>query len=162
MTKGAIMKSPTRAAAVLALVIAASGIAARAPALADSPRGHARFGVHGRAPVLAHGRGLGHGGVVRFGVFVAAPVVVWRTFYGPPPYYYSSPYYPPVVAVPVSPPTYIEQGQVSAPPAPAAPAAATAPQPGYWYYCNTAGAYYPNVKQCPGGWQRVAPQPPSG
>jgi hypothetical protein len=33
-------------------------------------------------------------------------------------------------------------------------------QPFYWYYCKEAKAYYPYVKHCPGGWQKVAPQPP--
>lgn len=28
----------------------------------------------------------------------------------------------------------------------------------WWYWCTGAGAYYPYVKECPGGWQRVAPQ----
>ena len=30
---------------------------------------------------------------------------------------------------------------------------------GYWYYCADSRAYYPYVKECPSGWQRVAPQP---
>ena len=90
-----------------------------------------------------------HGGHVRFGVFIGAPV-----YWYPPPYYYYPPYYPPVVAVPSSPPVYIEQ--VNARPAPAQS------QANWWYYCADAKAYYPYVKQCPGGWQRVAPQPPPG
>jgi hypothetical protein len=28
----------------------------------------------------------------------------------------------------------------------------------WWYWCADARAYYPYVKECPGGWQRVAPQ----
>jgi hypothetical protein len=35
---------------------------------------------------------------------------------------------------------------------PAAPAA-----PNYWFYCPTAGAYYPYVQQCPEAWVPVAP-----
>jgi len=69
-----------------------------------------------------------------------------------PPYYpYPYPAYAPpiVVAPPAPPPVYIEQQ-------PAVPQLA----PGYWYYCNEAQAYYPYVKQCPGPWQQVAPQPP--
>ena len=93
-------------------------------------------------------------GHVRFGVFVGAPFY-WYPPYYYPPYYppYYSPYYPPVVAAPSSPPTYIEQG--GAQPAPASS------QSNWWYYCADAKAYYPYIKQCPGGWQRVAPQPPS-
>lgn len=99
------------------------------------------FGAIASVPALAWHRGHAH-----FGVFIGAPA------YWYPPYYYP-PYYPPVVAVPSAPPTYIEQGEVQ--PAPA-------PSPSdWWYYCAEAKAYYPYVKECPAGWQRVAPQPPS-
>ena len=101
------------------------------------------LGIVASGSALAHGGR--HGGHVRFGVFVGAPAF----WYYPPPYYY----YPPVVAVPSSPPAYIERGDAQA-----APAQTQA----YWYYCADAGAYYPYVKECPGGWQRVAPQPPPG
>lgn len=77
-----------------------------------------------------------------------------RVFLGPGPFYdpFWSPYRwpgyyaPPVVAVPVSPPTYIERA-----PAPAAPQE-------YWYWCSDPQGYYPTVQQCPGGWQPVQPQ----
>lgn len=88
-----------------------------------------------------HGR---HGGNIRFGVVVGPYWGPW--FYPPAPYYYP-PYYPPVVVQRPAPTVYIEQ--------PAAPA----PQTNYWYYCNASRAYYPYVKECPGGWQRVLPQP---
>ncbi len=75
-------------------------------------------------------------------------------YYGPPyyaPYYH--PYYPPpLIVVPATPPVYIERGDEPG----ASPLA-----PGYWYYCAKPKGYYPYVKQCPGGWQQVAPQPPS-
>lgn len=29
---------------------------------------------------------------------------------------------------------------------------------GYWYYCESAGQYYPYVTQCPEGWQAVIPE----
>lgn len=59
--------------------------------------------------------------------------------------YYPAPvYYPPTIV------------QV-----PAAPAAQQAPAPDYsWYYCPSAKGYYPYVRDCPGGWQRVSPTPP--
>jgi hypothetical protein len=82
-------------------------------------------------------------GSVQFGVYLGSPWIY-------PPYYpYPAyPVYVPQVYVPPAPPpVYIEQ-QV-----------APAMEPGYWYYCNEARAYYPYVKQCPGPWQRVAPQP---
>jgi len=96
-----------------------------------------------------------HGSRVHFGVVVGP---AWGPgWYGPAPYYYP-PYYPPVVIERMPPPVYIEQ---SAPqPAVAVPPAAVAPPPpNYWYYCEAAKAYYPYVKECPAGWQRVAPKP---
>ena len=64
----------------------------------------------------------------------------------PYPYYYGA--QPLVIQQP--PTEYIQQG-----PAPS--------QQSYWYYCQNAGAYYPYVKECPGGWMQVVPQPaPSG
>ncbi|HUW39236.1 MAG TPA: hypothetical protein VMV91_18090 [Rhodocyclaceae bacterium] len=70
-------------------------------------------------------------------------------YYAQPPYGYYPPPYPPVLVAPPAPPVYIEQQ------APAAPAPTD-----YWYYCPAAKAYYPYVKECPGGWQKVSPQPP--
>lgn len=29
----------------------------------------------------------------------------------------------------------------------------------YWHYCKDPEGYYPHIKDCPGGWLRVAPQP---
>jgi len=31
------------------------------------------------------------------------------------------------------------------------------PVPGNWYYCGSAGEYYPYVQYCPEGWQQVMP-----
>lgn len=89
--------------------------------------------------VARYGHGHRHGGVVfEFG---------W------PWYYPAAPYYPPVVvapAAPAPPPVYIERERqpVSEPP----------PQ-NYWYYCAESRGYYPYVKECPGGWMQVVPQP---
>jgi hypothetical protein len=96
-------------------------------------------GAMASAPALAW-----HNGRVHFGVFIGGPFYPW--YY--PPYYY----YPPVVTVPVAPPTYVEQGSAHAAP----------PQSAYWYYCAESKTYYPYVKECPGGWQRVTPQPTGG
>jgi len=83
-----------------------------------------------------------HGGPrVHFGVMIGP---AWSPWYYPPPVYY-----PPVV-IERSPPVYVEQ-----------PAAAPAPQTSYWYFCPEAQGYYPYVKECPGGWQKVLPQPPN-
>jgi len=35
---------------------------------------------------------------------------------------------------------------------------ATYPYPQYWYYCASAGAYYPYVSACPEGWTPVVPE----
>lgn len=67
-------------------------------------------------------------------------------YYRPPPVYYYPP--APIVIERAPPPVYIEQAE----PAPAPNA--------YWYYCNASRAYYPYVKECPSGWQRVSPRPP--
>jgi hypothetical protein len=72
----------------------------------------------------------------RVGVFIAAPLA----------WHFPPPYYAPVIAVPASPPVYIEQGAAS--------------EPAYWYHCEDPEGYYPYVKECPGGWQRVVPTPP--
>jgi hypothetical protein len=76
------------------------------------------------------------------------------SYYSPFPYYYP-PYYPPVVIERQAPQVYIEQQQAPAPPAPTAAAPIN-----YWYYCAATNGYYPYVKECRGGWQKVLPQPP--
>ncbi len=104
-------------------------------------------------------RSYGHSSF-RFGVVVGSP---WGwpyyppasynyPYYPPAPFYY--PYYPPQYApqVIVQPaPVYIERADVQPAPPPQA----------YWYYCAAAKGYYPYVRECPGGWQPVAPQPPA-
>lgn len=123
-------------------------------------------GVIAPAPANAGGR-------VGVGVYIGGPV--WRPWYPRPyyypyawggypyPYYYPYPYpypypysygYP--YPAPASPPVYIERDE-------AAPAPAPAPQQQTqnWYYCPGAKAYYPYVRECPGGWQQVPAQPPS-
>jgi hypothetical protein len=70
-------------------------------------------------------------------------------YYSYPYYPYSTyPYYPPRIIVPAAPTEYIERD--SGPPA-----------PGYWYYCRASNGYYPYVKECPNGWERVSPVPPA-
>lgn len=89
-----------------------------------------------------------HHGGAHVGVFIGGPV--WYPY----PYYaYPYPYYPPTVVVREVPPTtYIEQSSPD-----------TMQQQGYWYYCVDSKAYYPYVKDCPAGWQKVVPQTqPSG
>ena len=71
----------------------------------------------------------------------------WPWYY-PPAYYPYYPYYQPVVYE-TQPTAYIEQN-----------AAAAAEPSGWWYYCGASRAYYPYVKECPSGWQRVPAVPP--
>ena len=100
------------------------------------------------APALAW-----HHSRVRVGIGLHFGVPVGGYYYPAPyPYYYPPyyPYYAPAVVyrAPQA-PVYVEQGME-----------APAPQPqNSWYYCNDARAYYPYVKECPGGWQRVPAQP---
>jgi hypothetical protein len=86
----------------------------------------------------------------RVGVYVGGPL--YYPYAAPVPYYYYPP--PPVYVAPAAPTTYVEQGQ------PAAADGAPAQQPGTWYYCESAKAYYPYVKQCSSGWREVPASPP--
>ena len=65
---------------------------------------------------------------------------IWY-FYPAPVYPYPDPYVPPAV--------------LSPPPPAVAPQATP-----YWYYCESARAYYPYVASCPGTWQKVPAIPP--
>jgi hypothetical protein len=55
------------------------------------------------------------------------------------PWVWPDPFWPGYIYAPPPPPAYI------APPA-------------SWYYCQSAGAYYPDVQTCPEGWVTVAPR----
>lgn len=110
---------------------------------------------------LAHGRVRG-GVTFHFGYHW--PGYGWGPGYWGPRYRYLPPpliaydeydpyfYGPPVVVHRPDPPEYIERDPPAVDPALAEP-------PAWWYWCPSAKAYYPYVKQCPGGWQRVPPQP---
>ena len=131
---------------VKSLLLACVVIAALASesALADPHhRGHASIGVY-----------VGPG----FGPYYPRPRPYWvDPFYYPYPYYA----YPPAVVVtppPAPPPVYIEQAPQQQAPQTAASPDSTA---GYWYHCSQPEGYYPYVKECPQGWKKVAPQPPS-
>jgi hypothetical protein len=99
--------------------------------------GHVGGGWHGHGPGFAIGIGP-----VWWGPRYYAP---WYPPYAPyPPY---SPYYvsPPVV-IERRPPVYVGR-----------PRSSTAA--GYWYWCESERAYYPNVETCPEPWVKVAPRP---
>jgi hypothetical protein len=135
------MKKLVSILCLVGLVSGTAGVAGAAP----SHGGHGGHGAGVRAapraaPRAAAPRGRawhGHRGFhrgVRGGVFVGTTPFWWDPF--PPPVYAP----PPVVVE--EPPVYIEQ-----------------PKPGYWYYCPSAGGYYPAVPSCPEFW---VPVPPSG
>jgi hypothetical protein len=123
----------------LVLFIAGSvGVAAAAPSHGGG--GHVGGGFHGSAASGGfrggfhdgfHGHpGFHHG--FRSHVFVGGPVFFWD----PWPVYVAP---PPVVQAP---PEYVSP-----------------PVAGYWYYCSSAGGYYPTVPSCPEPW---VPVPPTG
>ena len=86
--------------------------------------------------------------------YYAPPVVVEPT---PPPVVVQPPP-PPVVVQPAPPPVVVQ------PPAPQVYVQSDdrVAHDAYFYYCDSAKGYYPNVKDCPQGWTRVAPQPTAG
>jgi hypothetical protein len=83
-----------------------------------------------------HGHGgHGHRGHFHGGVFVGIGGPWWGGpwWYGSPSWY-GAPYsYAPASVYP-PPPVYIQRS------------------PSYWYYCASAGAYYPNAPTCPEPW----------
>ncbi len=136
-----------QAKATLALAAILLAVTAGVPALAHGGGHHGgHHGWHGGH----HGGWHHHGSRVHFGLFVGAPGFWYDPWPAPYPYYPYSYYYPPAVVVQSSPPVYIERDGNTA-----APGASD-----YWYYCADAKRYYPYVKQCPGGWQRITPHPP--
>jgi len=133
--------------------------------------------VAASSPAFAGGGYRGYYGP-RVGVGIAIGAPLWGPAWYPRPYpfyapyaypypYYSYPYsyyppYAPALPVPAAPPVYIERSDVAPAPAPQQQQPQQAPQQTqYWYYCAGSRAYYPYVKECAGGWQQVAPQPPS-
>ena len=99
-----------------------------------------------------HGHGWGHGyGFGYYGGFYGGP------YYDP--WFYGNPWgydmaYPDVVVTPEYPQVYMECTE----PAPAAVPQSS--QPNDWYYCQNPAGYYPYVKTCANGWQRVPATPP--
>ena len=136
------MKKLVSVLGLVALVAGPTGIAAAAPAHGGhgAPPFHgpaaspaARPSFRGPAAVRQDFHGHREWHRDRGRVFVGVgPVFPWWEpvpVYGPPP---------PVVIE--EPPVYVQP-----------------PQPGYWYYCPSAGAYYPTVPTCPEPWVPVPP-----
>ncbi len=95
------------------------------------------------AAAAADANAHGPRGRVHFGIHLGAP---WYPYWHPWPYYYQP---APIVVQRAEPPVYVERDE---------PPDAAAPQ-SWWYYCEQSKTYYPYVKSCPAGWQKVAPTP---
>jgi hypothetical protein len=123
---------------ILAALVALSLVAAP---LVIPPTANAWDGGFHRGHRFHHGH-FHHGGCCFFGGF-AAGVFTGAVLGGAfaPVYAYPAPVYAyPASVYPVPAPTY-------------AP-----PPPTYWYYCRSAGAYYPYVPNCPEPWVPVPAQ----
>lgn len=139
------MKGISRAIGTLVLIL-----------LGTFVNGSAMAGYRGHA----YGHGHNHGPNVRIGLSFGFPIYVPRYFSAPVYTYpaYAVPaavlVYPPAMIRRTSSPVYIERGLMQAAPAPSG-------AQNDWYYCASSQTYYPYAKECPGGWQRVPPQPSS-
>jgi hypothetical protein len=113
------------------IFLAAALATAAAPGLVEARPGY--YGGH-------RGGGIGLG--LGLGLAIGIPLLA-STYYAPP-------YYAPGYA-----PNYYGYA-----PGYSYPPSYAVPQQGSMYFCPQLNAYYPNVRDCPGGWQQVAPQPP--
>jgi hypothetical protein len=132
--------STTRAFVLLAVASLSCGVAVA--------HGHGGGG-HGGGHWGGGGHHWGGGGFHGYyGGFYGFGFPFYGYRYGSPYYPYGFPYYSqaPVIAPPI---TYIQQ----------TPPAAQENAAGYWYYCQDPEGYYPHVKTCPKGWQKVSPTP---
>ena len=102
----------------------------------------------GRSGGSAGWSGKGHGGHkhhhrhIFLGAGFYGPWYAWDPWWYSPLYPYPYPFTAPVTFEQ----SYIEQYAVPL-------------QSGFWYYCHSAGIYYPGVPECPEGWEQVAPRP---
>lgn len=109
--------------------------------------------VLGTAGLMAAPEASAHGGRARLslGVHFGAPLY-WHPWpahsYSHSYFYYPAPVYVAPSVVHVAPPVFVQRHDMPA-----------TDQQGWWYYCASARGYYPYVKECPGGWQKVPPAP---
>jgi hypothetical protein len=98
--------------------------------------------------------GKGHGGHKHGHKHHHRHIFLGAGFYNPwyawDPWWYTPlyPYHYPFAAPAGFEQTYIEQYAVPL-------------ESGFWYYCHSAGVYYPGVAQCAEGWEQVAPRSPA-
>ena len=136
------------------LAILAGASLAAAPAWAD--RGH------------GHGHGDGYFWGPFAGLLLGSAIVYSATqprtvYYGPQVTYVpygtvttlTQPYY--------SEQAYITPSMVSMPPPPQGGSQVSAlgmPGGDWWYFCKDPNGYYPYVRECKTGWEKVSPTPP--
>lgn len=134
----------------LALLLAGASVYDSAQARPGHHHGRTRahVGVYVGPAIVGSWHGWHYPAPYPYNPYAYSPYIAY------PPYYYPS--YPNVIVVPSAPSTYIEQN----PPDYGQPAQPEQPAPQDWYYCKKPDGYYPYVKRCPGGWQRVPAQPP--
>ena len=149
------MRKLVRLTALIAALLLVSGV----PAYAHGGGGGGHGGGGGRAFGGPHGGIGGHGfdghhgfGGHRFeghhgfhgrGFVGIGPSFYWGSDWDPfwPYGSYGSYAYTPSPVMVQPPPVYIEK-----------------PPAGYWYYCPSVRAYYPNVQSCAEPWMPVAPR----
>jgi hypothetical protein len=113
------------------------------------------------------GFGLGLGmGILGYGIGSMARAPYYPPSYGYPSVGYGANYgyppnygYAPVAPIglpPSAPPIYIQQEVVQVQPPVQGP---NSQGTSYWHYCRQPEGYYPYIKNCPGGWLQVAPEP---
>jgi len=155
-----MMKSRTVAVACLLAITLA--VAPVTPAFAWGRHGG---GHYGGGPIVGF-----VGAVVGItAAIITAPIAILASVAQTPFYYPQGPAYggSPPVYYNTPPPGPGYDGNAVAPaysygaPQPA-PYYARSPaqSQGEWYYCADSKSYYPYVRECPAGWQRVPAQPP--
>jgi hypothetical protein len=118
--------------AALVLVVSANLIAAD-PVLAAGKGGRSGGARSGQHSGSHHHHHARSRAFVGFGAFAAAPAWPWWAYA--------------VYAEPAGPVHYVERAEEGQ---------------GEWLYCGAAQAYFPQVAECPGGWQSIRPAPPPG
>ena len=139
--------------AIMLAIIAAGSLAA-APAWAERGRGHGHGGGHFWGPFAGFllGSAIVYSATQPRAVYFGPQVSYWP--YGPAntvgPTYYVDPIYvaPPLASIP--------------PPPPGASQVSALGMPGseWWYFCKDPNGYYPYVRECQSGWEKVSPTPP--
>ncbi|MCX7171356.1 MAG: hypothetical protein NTY41_14020 [Proteobacteria bacterium] len=138
------------------LAIIAAGSLATTPSWAQHRGGHGGGGDHFWGPF---------GFLLGTAILYSAVQQPRTVYYAPPPVVYAPPVYAPVAVQPYYvEPTYVSPPMVALPP-PAPPYAAQSqptetPGGQWWYLCKKPAGYYPYVRECPSGWEKVSPTPP--